>query len=213
MQPVARVELGVPSDRRSVVAFPRAGEPPSTGLLLICTVANVDNHVELVVLLVARLEVGRACGEVGIVAVDPPENVAATRVGATRVEKAYASGFLYVANVVDAHPRPGQPRLLRLVGHEHHVVHDGQGVGAQVGEVQVRLDDDPGIGDVCNVHPRDVLGRALMGHVQNSAARPVLVEVDPLANVAEAVEQVVGDEPHVANFLRLRSHSASFRAS
>ena len=149
----------------------------------------------------------------GIVAVDPPENVAAPRVGATRVEEAYAPGFLDVADVVDAHPRPGQPGLLRLVGHEHGVAHDGERVGAQVRVVKVRLDDDLGVGDVRDVHARDVLGGALMCHVQDSAARPVLVEVDPLANVAEAVEQVVGDESHVANFLRLRSHSASFRAA
>ena len=79
--------------------------------------------------------------------------------------------------------------------------------------VEVRLDDDLGVGDVRDVDAGDVLGGALMGHVEDAATRPVLVEVDPLADVAEAVEQVVGNEPHVADFLRLRSHSASFKVA
>ena len=149
----------------------------------------------------------------GVVAVDPPEDVAATGVGAARVEETDAPRFLDVADVVDAHPRPGLARLLRLVGDQHCVAHNGERVGAQVRVVEVRLHDDLGVGDVRDVHAGDVLGGALMGHVEYAAARPVLVEVDAFADVSEAVEQVVGNELHVADFLRLRSHSASFEVA
>ena len=84
--------------------------------------------------------------------------MAAPRVGPAGVEEAYAPGFLDVADVVDAHPRPGLARLLRLVGDQHCVAHDGERVGAQVRVVEVRLDDDLGVGDVRDVDAGDVLG-------------------------------------------------------
>ena len=74
---VADVELGVASRGRGVVAFLGAGEPPAAGFPWVGGVAQVHNHVELVILRVGRTRVGGAGGKVGEVAVDPPQAVAA----------------------------------------------------------------------------------------------------------------------------------------
>src|SRR5205814_3099870 len=70
---VARVERGVPRQRRRGVAVARAGEPPASDFPGPRDGAHVDDPVELVVARVARREVRGAGGDVDVFAVHPPE--------------------------------------------------------------------------------------------------------------------------------------------
>lgn len=137
--------------------------------------------------------------------------MATSRLGALSVPKPYAPGLLRVPDVIDSHPRAGLVGIRRLVGHQHSITHDGQGVGPQVRIFQVGLGDKLGVGDVGYIHAGDIFGRAYVGHVKDAAAIWCLMQRYALSQVAVPVQVMMRNEPHVFDFLRLCGHCASSR--
>ena len=110
-------------------------------------------------------------------------------------------GDVGIADVVDAHAGTGLAVLAGLVCHQHGVADDGQGVGAEVVIVQVGLGHHLRVSEVAHVHAGEVLGGALVGHVEDAPAAGRLVQVHSLADVVVPFEIDVGNEPHVFDFL------------
>ena len=61
--------------------IPNAGHPPTAHLCRAGRVLYVHDHVDLVVLLVPRLEIRGAGGQVGVLTIHPPQAVAAPGIG------------------------------------------------------------------------------------------------------------------------------------
>ena len=138
-----------------------------------------------------------------VVAVDPPEAVAAAGPRPLGVIECDALGRFRVAYVENTHAGAGLAVLTGLVGYQHGVADDRQGVGAQVVIVQVGLGHDLRVGQIGNVHAGKVLGRAFVGHVENAASVGCLVQVHSLAEIVVPVQINVGYELHVFDFLGL----------
>src|SRR5206468_2704234 len=105
------------TDRRRLgVAVARAREPPAADLDGLRRIPHVDDLVELVVLLVPRLEVGGAARTVDVAAVDEPEMVGAPRVRSRPVEeadRARAGGILHVEELDAGGGEADAARLVR----------------------------------------------------------------------------------------------------
>ena len=72
--------------RRFLVADARARQPPAPGLLRMRRIVQIDDHQELVIVLVVRREVLRAGRQIGVLAIGEPQIVHAARMRARGVE-------------------------------------------------------------------------------------------------------------------------------
>ena len=72
--------------------------------------------------------------------------------------------------------------------------------------VEIGLGDDPGVGQIRHVDAGEVLGRRLVGHVEDAPAVGGLVQVHALADVIVSLEIDVGNQFHVPGFSRLGRH-------
>ena len=122
----------MPGRRRLGVAVAGAGKPPAPDLGRTRGLPDIDDAVELIVLRIARLEVGRAAGQVQIGPVDEPQMVHAARMRAGGVEERDRAGLAGIGHVeeLDAgglHAGPG-----RLVRDHQQITHEVEVVRAHV---------------------------------------------------------------------------------
>ena len=102
-----------------------------------------------------------------------------------------------VLDVEDLEPRRLHAGRLRLISDDHEVADDVERVGAHLVVRQVRLRDHGELARVGDVHRRHILGRRFVGDPEHATAIPRELDGHALAAVAEAVERVLREEPHV----------------
>ena len=83
-------------------------------------IRHIDDHQELVVVLVVRREVARAGGQIGVVPIGEPDEVDPARVRTGRIEMRELLRHVRIGDIVGIQPRAALSRLLSLVcDHEH----------------------------------------------------------------------------------------------
>ena len=194
----AGVELGVPCRRWLGVAVPRPGQPPAAHLAGSRGIPHVDDAVALVVLRVARREVGGAPAQVNVLAVDEPQVVDAARGRPRGVEPRHRPRAGGIGHVEDLEARRLHARTARLVGHDEEVADQVERVRAHLAVRQVALEDHARPPRLGHVDAGDVLRPGLVGQPQHTATVPRELDDHALAAVAEAVQGMVGEELHVA---------------
>src|SRR4029453_334097 len=145
----------------------------------------------------------------GVLAVDKPETMDASGVGAGGVEKSDALGRRWVADIVNPHTDTRQPRLVRLVGHQQQVIEHSERIRAQIRIGQIGLQYDLRIGEITHIQGSDVLRGAFVPDPKNAAPIRELLESNAFARVAKSVQVVMGDQLHVFDFLVVPRQRAS----
>src|SRR5580658_7097731 len=90
MRPVTVVELGMAlgqTIRKAGVALTRTRIPPTAHFARVSRVAQVQDHIKLVVVRIGGIKISGAGGEVRELAVDEPNAMDAARVGSGGVEE------------------------------------------------------------------------------------------------------------------------------
>ena len=193
----SRVELLVSCRRRLRISVAGPRQPPATDLDRPRRLAHVHDPVELVVLRMARLEVGGAARAMDVAAVDEPQVMHAARVRPRGVEECDGARMGGVPHVEHLEAGRGQADPARLVGDDEHVADEIERVRPHVAVRQLGLHDDCGIARLGHVHGGHVLRRGLMRQPQHAPAVAGELDAHAFANVPEAVELVVTQEPHV----------------
>src|SRR4029453_13784173 len=145
----------------------------------------------------------------GVLAVDKPETMDASGVGAGGVEKSDALGRRWVADIVNPHTDTRQPRLVRLVGHQQQVIEHSERIRAQIRIGQIGLQYDLRIGEITHIQGSDIFRGPFGRDPKNAAPIRELLESNALSGVAEAIQVVMGDQLHVFDFLVVGCHRTS----
>jgi hypothetical protein len=179
------------------VAFPLTREPPSPDFVRSRRIRDVDDHVELIIAGVVRLEVRRSCGDVGVPPVERGHEMGADRVGSRGIEETHLLRLIRGRDIEQVEPGRCHTRCRHLFGQEKDVSSEGQRVATHRIVLAGELGDELGcrrVGDVQNRH-RD--GRVLVGHIEKPSPVAGDLHRHPLADVRGTVEGVVGDEAEV----------------
>jgi hypothetical protein len=193
----AGVEDGMTGRRRFGVAVARAGQPPAPDLDRPRGLADVHDAVALIVLRVARLEIGGAAGDVDVGAVHEPEMVDATGVRSGGVEERHGAGLAGVGDVEDLEAGRLQPDRLGLIGDDEQIAGKVERVRAHVAVGQIRLEDDGRLARIGDVDRGDVLRRRLVRQPEHAPAVARELDDHALADVAEPAEVVLREQRHV----------------
>lgn len=185
---------------RGVVALGGPRVPPAADLPWVGRVADVDGPVGLIVKEVAWGEVGCAAGEVHGLAIDEPKLMDAAGGGAGAIEEANGAWLFGDRDVEHLDTCGLQSVRAGLVGDGHEVAANLERVGTDISMGQRGLNDDAGAGWVGDIDAGEVLGRAFVSKPKNAAAAGSELQAHTLAEAAEALQGVMGDQPHVILF-------------
>ena len=95
----------------------RAGQPPAAGLLRVRGITHIDDHQELVIILVARREIVRTGREIGELTIVKRQIVHAARMRTRCVEVRQLLRMRRIGHVIYVHAGIGLARRLDLVRH------------------------------------------------------------------------------------------------
>ena len=179
-------------------------------------IAQIDDHQELVVVLVVRGEVLGAGREIGVLTIGEPQIVHAARMRSRGVEIRQLLGMRGIGDVVGVHAGMGLSGLLDLVRHRQRGAGQAERIAAHELRLDRKLGDDLGILGLGHVDRAEAHRRRLMGEEQHALAVGVLPQRQPLAALAHAVQVAVADDLHVAGFRHRRDrigvcHSCRYR--
>ena len=165
-------------------------------------VVQVHDHQELVVIRVARLEIGGAGRDVGVTPVGEPQPVHAAGMRPGRVEMGEFARMRRVRHVVDVEPGIGLARLGGLVRHDHGVAAQTERVAADIIRLCRDLRDQGRVFRMGHVQDAHAHGRGLMGKEQYPAAIRILLDRETFAALADTTEVVPAHKLHVQGFGR-----------
>ena len=175
-------------------------------------IAQVHNHVELIVVRIGGIEVGRAGGQVREFTVDEPDAMDSARIRPRGIEEREFE-ILQALRVLDAlevryiqHPQARRLLALleRLIGDHQHVAGKAERVAARdAGRGRGKLVDQYRIFGMRNIDDAHAGLLPFMSQVEDAASIGPLLDRESFAPVAIAVEIVVADQNHVVGF-RLR---------